>query len=64
VNTELFNDTLLKTIAPWIPPLLFKVTFSAVFITPSHVMARWLAHLFCVWEVLGSSLFMETGYPD
>lgn len=24
VNTELFNDTLLKTIAPWIPPLLFK----------------------------------------
>ena len=50
VNTELFNGTLLKTIAPWIPSLLFKVTFSAMFITP--VMDRWLALLFCEWEVL------------
>jgi NAD(P)-dependent dehydrogenase (short-subunit alcohol dehydrogenase family) len=64
VNTELFNGTLLKTIAPWIPPLVFKVTFLAVLITPSNVMVRWLAHQFCVWKVLGSSLFLETSYPD
>jgi len=35
VNTDLFNGTFLKKIAPWIPSLLFKVAFSAVFITPS-----------------------------
>lgn len=27
VNTDLFDGTLLKTIAPWIPPLFFKVSF-------------------------------------
>jgi hypothetical protein len=27
VNTDLFDGTLLKTIAPWIPLLFFKVCF-------------------------------------
>lgn len=34
VNTDLFNDTNLKTIAPWMPSLFFKVGF-LIFITLS-----------------------------
>jgi NAD(P)-dependent dehydrogenase (short-subunit alcohol dehydrogenase family) len=34
VNTDLFDGTLLKKVAPWVPPLLFKVTFSAISMTP------------------------------
>jgi hypothetical protein len=31
---------------------------------PPNVRAEWLALLLCIWEIPGSNLGPETGYPD
>jgi hypothetical protein len=53
VNTDLFNGTVLKTVAPWIPPLLFKVMVSAMSVSPSD-MLRYDYHSWvqvCPWRL-------------
>jgi hypothetical protein len=31
---------------------------------PQNIVVKWLTLLFHVWEVLGSNLYLVTGYPD
>jgi hypothetical protein len=41
---------------------VFILVFSIVFVP--NVVVEWLTLLLRIWEVLGSNLGPETGYPD